>query len=390
MPTSLVSAIWAMFDCIESAFSCREGLPDKLKKRAVGKPILEPSTQQTSQAQKTAKPKLASTRKATDRSIQQLESLHDRSSAASNIMLSPGHRLKLDSRTELMKKKKKPIPDFTIDLTELKDPQAATVTQYYLKDIDDDDELPEAPDMKSVHSIAGILRTPPSETSYSNSDIDSLIRAVPLDELVKVSTPIRKITASRKRSHVTPPRRTTLPGRPSPRHVVFASPPKKRCRYEDTKIDKFVHFQESPEEDMRMDGEDDDEQLFLPSSSDEPRYAWPEPNHSQGGPSLLENDDYYSDLDYLGSATPELTLSTSLVSGLKDDDKGDDNAYVPWNSKTLPTISKVDVAEERCSAKNALESAKDTGSITKDELMHSEDDFAELDAWLNSAAVEIL
>jgi hypothetical protein len=67
------------------------------------------------------------------------------------------------------------VPNFDIELADIDDGQIQ-ITEP-LVDCEDDDDLPEPSELLKLFK-----RTPSSETNYSASDIDTLIRDMPLDE----------------------------------------------------------------------------------------------------------------------------------------------------------------------------------------------------------------
>ncbi|KAG5647299.1 hypothetical protein DXG03_000836 [Asterophora parasitica] len=396
---------------------CRDGLPDKPKKsKGASKPMLEspnpePLVVPTKPKAPARKPMLespkpeapptkpkASARKPADRRLEQLESLHERLSVATNLKLSQGHRLKLDSAAEL-KRKRKPMPKFNIDFAEIKDLETSGTKGYDEVELgDDDDDMPEAFEiMRTLSSPAG-ARTPPSETTYSSSDdVDSLIRAVPLDD-IEGSEPRRLESSQKKRKSPPPPVRKR-------NRTLSISPPKKRSCYETShsalqskRIDVcfnlstilFIHryfsqrnvrFQEpSPPEVI----DECEERLFLPNLSDS------DPETTQNLDARLElvysnrasnvDDDDYS----LGSdeylevelATPNLTTSNSTPSNELEDD----------TPLKLTMFTYTETNDKMRMGKDEL--AEDLTNTT--EINDPEDEFAELDAWLNSAAVDII
>ncbi|KAF5380937.1 hypothetical protein D9615_004089 [Tricholomella constricta] len=359
---------------------CRDGLPDKPKKRgAIGKPSTEPPKQPEPTAAAPTKHK-DSIRKTIDRRLDQLESLHERSSVTRNLKLSPGHRLKLDSPTEL-RRKRKAIPDFDVQFTELKDPQTSKARGYDATYIDDDDDLPEALDILKSLPTPTRPRTSPSETDYSNSDIDSLIRAVPLDDIEGIPAP-RSSSEKLNRADNNFMKLTPSPDRKRNRPSGSVSPSKKRRRYElpneeenavkaqridvcfDLSSNDFVlkHSKLSTINASQGNVRFEEPYLFIPDTSDEP-YSTPDTQQKavdshRGTCSLSLDSDY---LDF-GPATPDLTISSSTISELEK--------KTPPNMKTFPNTPK-----------ELNEAAGWT---------NNEDEFEELDAWLNSAAVEIL
>jgi hypothetical protein len=230
--------------------SCRDGLselPHPSKKRAsiTAKKVKTEHSVALSDAKPVPpKIKMTTARKTTDRKLNDLQTLHERTNVTGNLKLSESHRLKVDSPDQL-KRKRKPLPGFKLELADLNDPHPSNTISYELNDIDadDDDDLPEAHDITKAIGPSITEQIPSSDTNYSNSDIDSLIRAVPLDEIkyrdFKASHDIPfKNKASKKYSgkhgtlasnSETPMKRARLTG--------AISPPAKRVRYANSNSD---------------------------------------------------------------------------------------------------------------------------------------------------------
>jgi ATP-dependent DNA helicase HFM1/MER3 len=110
-----------------------------------------------------------------------LQRLHDKMNVTKNLKLPQGHRLKLDP-PEQLRRKHRPFRDINIEFADLNDAHLETDESEHQENDTDNDDLPESHDILKKVSAAISERTPPSETNYSNSEIDSLIRAVPLDD----------------------------------------------------------------------------------------------------------------------------------------------------------------------------------------------------------------
>lgn len=157
--------------------SCRDGLPEKHKKRpSTERPGDHPKKQQNCKSTEVTEPRVSTfTRKTKDRRLEELELLHKQSNVSNNLQLSPGHRLKCKGSIEL-KRKRKPIPDFKIDYTELNDLHKMNRTDYDLVELyNDEDDLPAAAEIFSVDISRGRL-------VETGSDINSLTRTVHLDD----------------------------------------------------------------------------------------------------------------------------------------------------------------------------------------------------------------
>lgn len=150
--------------------------PQVSKKRtvAVDKPekkLTEPPSSQASA------PRIGKTgnRPGSERILDELDALHKRTNVAGNLKLGQNQRLKLES-ADVLSKKRKIRPNFDIEFANLNESMPSTSNSYDVTDIDDDD-LPEAHDILQAPAAIG---TSPSDTNYSNSEIDALICALPL------------------------------------------------------------------------------------------------------------------------------------------------------------------------------------------------------------------
>ena len=163
-----------------------------------------------------AKPKIAGNTLAVNLKSNDLEKLHEKSNVISNLKLRQGHQLKLDSE-EQRRRKHRPFRDFNIKFADLNDSRPQTdETEYHGNNLNDD-ELPEPQDILKSVSTATEVQTP-SETNYSNSDFDSLIRAVPLDDSQEVSiAKIWKDKDTSKKSWQQPGPPVVSPSTPPPR-----------------------------------------------------------------------------------------------------------------------------------------------------------------------------
>jgi len=199
--------------------SCRDGLrehPPATKRAISGQHSSKSKASSLGRKQKEGKTLVEKV----DRRIEELESLHRRTGTASSI-----HRLKLDSSRQL-KLKYKPILDSSFKFTDLSDPQRSTAVFEDTIDLDDE-EIPEAYDILNT-----TLRSPPSDTNYSNSEVDSLIRAVPSNQtfgMMKTSISPRCDQEDHAVSRPSRPPIQLKHGRDAGKQN---SPPKKRIRYE--------------------------------------------------------------------------------------------------------------------------------------------------------------
>lgn len=166
-----------------------------------------------------------------DRGLEKLQSLHERANVSKSLKLSEGQRLKLDP-TEL-KRKRRPLPNFNIQLSDLNDSGPSRSVNYDMVELDDDnDDLPEAHDiLNTTRPPSAVKGTPSSETHYTNSEVDSLIRALPLDEEGQVGAPLR--LSQRKTPLKTGRKSRQARPAPSPARNDTEFPPAKRSRFED-------------------------------------------------------------------------------------------------------------------------------------------------------------
>lgn len=126
---------------------------------------------------------------AVDRKYNELEKLHEKTNVT--LKLPRGRRLKLDSPEEL-RRKRRTFQGFNIKFADLNDKHPQTDEAEYVRSDTDDDDLPESHDI--LKTVSAVKACTPSETNYSDSDLDSLIRAVPLDDKEQAS--VAKITST--------------------------------------------------------------------------------------------------------------------------------------------------------------------------------------------------
>jgi hypothetical protein len=193
-------------------YSCRDGLaePPKQPKKRAG-PSCDPEIERSPVTSQSTRP--MNTKSRPDSTMQDLERLHERTNVS--LKLPERSRLKLEPASELKRKHRPPI-SFNVELTQLELP-----VSYSIADLDDDDEDLPAPHelLMSARSAAKKKQESPSETTYSDSELDSLIRHVPSDLMqdipktaptstkpLKQDTNVRKLSTplqSRKRSRRT-------------------------------------------------------------------------------------------------------------------------------------------------------------------------------------------
>ncbi|TFK42447.1 hypothetical protein BDQ12DRAFT_732098 [Crucibulum laeve] len=352
---------------------CRDGLvdpPNASKKRATSK-LASPNARSNPSFSQ-LKNKASAASKA-DRQIKQLENIHEQMKVSQSLKLSDRQRLKLESPDQL-KRKKRPKPDFGLELTDLKDFNSPSVP-FDMPDIDqDDDSLPEP------HFLVEAVKhpqTPSSETNYSNSEIDALINSVPwgkddaffgltVDGPKVSELPLKERENIGNQKHVlaTPP--PSKRRRPS----VVHSPPNKRTKLVNKTNTSGMRssFQCAPSWKQNVNSKGRSKPLFLESSKDEEveigfthGYAnQTSNNHANGSTPRTE---CFSDLE-APLATPALTQTSKLCSQ-KTSQKFPPTSIPPPNNP-----------EERYDATMAREETKD--------------EFAELDDWLNSGSVDIV
>ncbi|KAG6898258.1 hypothetical protein C0992_000703 [Termitomyces sp. T32_za158] len=341
---------------------CRDGLPEKHKKRF-------PTEISGDSPKKQRKRKITEVNevevstfnhKTKDRRLEKLELLHEQSNVSNNLQLLPGHRLKLQSSAEL-ERSRKSIPDFKLDYTDLYDIQKMNRKDYDSAESDnDEDDLPEAAEILSVD----VYRKPLPATSCANSDINSLIRAVPLDDELPTTTSAcienevgdqKILCSSNKRKKAMEPRASN-----------------KRIRGERLELQSQYH--EANRSTLSQEHSKDISSiakkhgsLFLPDDIDELEndLYCDEPSEVYGQLCSFGNDDIpFVNSDYLDrdSVNADLTV--------------------------LPESFNLSRSQEAGSS-TPISLAEKPGNKTYEEEKQI-DDFAELDHWLNSGAVEIL
>lgn len=349
---------------------CREGvgMPSKKRsaaaaKQARGSAITKPKT-------------ITAVHTPAARRFNDLEELHEKMNVTSNLGLPQGHRLKLDS-PEQLRRKRRPFQDFNIDFADLNNTLSqATETQYDGNDTDNDD-LPESHDILKTISTAIKARTPPLETNYSDSDLDSLIRAAPLDDNQEVT--VAKFTMSKndiKRPKHQPRSLVACPSTPLPtlkrnREACSTSPPFERHN----KLPKTVGTCSSPL----------DSGPYAMISQDLHTYDEADPlfNISFGSPAeVIMRDEWFAkthmDNFFLGSDSIDAGLSTTLtIAATEDDAKSSSQASI--SDRSHVNTSDTGVANN-----------KGGDHFVDQKIENEEDEFAELDAWFASGAVEIL
>ncbi|KAG6900410.1 hypothetical protein C0993_011103 [Termitomyces sp. T159_Od127] len=302
------------------------------------------------------------TRKTKDRRLEKLELLHRQSNISHNLQLSPGHRLKLESSAEL-KRKRKPIPDFKLDYTELNELRKMNRTDYDSADLDDDeDDLPEAAEILSVDMSQKHL----SATSFANSDSDSPILTVPLDDELPTK-------ASERIESEINDRRT------------FVSHKKRRKAIEPKAINK-----QNRSKRLGLQSQCH-EAISYALSQDHSKDS----NHitKEHGPLFLSDD--VDELERDVDCDEPFEMKNQLCSFVNDDDSFVTSNHLDCDlvNPDLTVVSnsiKLSGSQEARFATPAVLAEKALPRNNTYEKEKSIDDFAELDEWLNSGAVEIL
>ncbi|KAF7322399.1 DEAD/DEAH-box DNA helicase [Mycena chlorophos] len=338
---------------------CRDGLPEppRAPKKRTGDD--DHTGTSTAPAKKTSKatPK-------PDTTIQQLEKLHERTNVA--LKLPQGSRLKLPSSSssasperskpkqqhqqQQQQRKRKPNLDFTVELTDLTDgaPPATTLTPAF--DMHDDDDLPEAHELllratqrRNVNAAAA-----QSDTSYSDSEMDSLIRKAP-SELLRTGTKNKSKSGGGKSAS------SSSRKKDDDDDDVVVLTPAVRKRKERAVPEKSPRPAKKAHFEIDIDEIED---VALPSIDYDALSHDTQPLFS------TFEDEFYVDVDL---PTPPLT---------DDDRKTSDVSQPPVGTPEAPAPAPVS---------QAMEGIEDGCG---DEEMN--DDLREFDAWLNSGMVEIV
>jgi hypothetical protein len=155
--------------------SCRDGTPDLKKSRVTDN---KPKAKAIQRNNKPAKAKAKRNDTRADRSFHDLESLHERTNVENSLKISEGRRLKLGGGGE-SKPNRKAVPNFDIELADIADDDDDDDDEVEIVGSFDncqDDELPEPSEMMKPPK-----RMPSPEDDFSDSDVDMLIREVPID-----------------------------------------------------------------------------------------------------------------------------------------------------------------------------------------------------------------
>lgn len=137
-----------------------------------------------------------------DKTLEHLEALHEGANVQKSIRITDGHRLKLDnpqlSSSSLSRERPRPSPpEFNLTFADMgEDPSTSH------GDLDDDEDV-DFPDidelLKPTQSLMNGKQATASESSYSNPEMDALIRDIPLDNFDTVQD---KLTESPNTLHL--------------------------------------------------------------------------------------------------------------------------------------------------------------------------------------------
>jgi hypothetical protein len=138
-----------------------------------------------------------------DRTLEMLETLHKSTNVKENLKLPQGHRLKLEPSPALSQKRKKiPVPSFNIEFSSIGEERSVD-DDISFKDLDDDDDLP---DPSEILGPRPAKRKLPSEDSYSDSELDAIIRDLPQEQIKELSEkiPSDSLLTSKRSGRVQP------------------------------------------------------------------------------------------------------------------------------------------------------------------------------------------
>ncbi|KAL0581143.1 ATP-dependent DNA helicase MER3, partial [Marasmius crinis-equi] len=371
-------------------YPCREGLPkpSKPSKTQGGTAHKSPVSQVEgpSQAPLKAKPMLvrphptrvkpkntAATARP-DRTLEDLEKLHKDMNVEGNLNMPKGHRLKLHavpptSTNPTKRKKRPPTPDFDIEFTEINDKDQDALTRDLPAELSDDDELPDADHIFSSLRKDPSQKRKQSSDSYADSEMDALIRDFPDDDASAEQVSSSK---SRRPAHASPVKRLKV-SNDAPRST-------ERLFLPATSDDAPSNFDRTVDDDVDEDVEFVDSPMLLPEDELPPMSL---------GVDDFVLDPRYAQCDDAWPDVPDLTMSS----------EGDE----PSREIESPPIGCLgrQTAQKTVFKPQAREPSKHNGVTmsdrekatelepepVKDEM---EEEFAALEAWLNSSAVEIV
>lgn len=335
-----------------------------------------------------------------ERSLKQLEALHERMGVEKSLQLGGGSRIKLKhDLTSEAKPARRPVPKFDVEFSQVAEESTAREPlDIELSDTDSDDDIP--------GSILDALKKPPPEkkpassdsADYANSEFDALIAELPLVDGVQQSGCERLASASAGRTGA-----SRASGASDTMDWTPATPSKKREQASpqpspQAKRGKYTRSSSPPIEVREMS--QTQEFALNCSQISSPEYGTPQKETSLFAPSR-------SDEVLLSRAPARSSPATSPAPGLVDDEEGftldtslfdimpstpilDETHYAPrvetsreyfdWQAGRH-TAPAHEAPRTTLHSDTALEPAKDEETVMDDPL-------AELEAWLQSGAVE--
>ncbi|KAI0372960.1 P-loop containing nucleoside triphosphate hydrolase protein [Pilatotrama ljubarskyi] len=326
-----------------------------------------------------------------DRPLKQLEDLHERTGVERSLQLSDGGRIKLER--DLAPKSKpirKPAPNFDVEFFRFEDKPAAISARIseHLSDSDDDD-LPGPSDILDALRMPGTTTKAASSasTDYADSEFYALIADLPSAQSVSRPGNTRQDTVSRHSSGtgaallasgamdwtpVTPsrkrkqgPQKSTDPARRVKHARTGGSPPfEVICSSERPSGDGTRHY----------------ELLFESSLSDEVLVLSQAPNRSSPAtspaPGLMDDEEGFT----LDTTLFDIMPSTPTLPG----SDGPPPEVSPRSKSSMPRTSNPHLAADVLTNIHERE-LKESASTPAIDL---DDPLAELEAWLQSGAVE--
>ncbi|KAJ7085715.1 Sec63 Brl domain-containing protein [Mycena belliarum] len=369
---------------------CRDGLaeaPKQPKKRA--EPVCDPKKDLSPAASPVQDKK---TKKRPDQTMQDLERLHERTNVS--LKLPEGGRLKLEPANGSKRKNRPPI-NFSVELTQLDDEEPSV--SYGIADLkeDDDDDLPEPHEL--LKPAAKKQQEPSSETNYSDSELDSLIRHAPSELMQDITKPPAVSSKPLKEyMKAARPLLSTPPSRKRNQDSEIGLPAPKRPRFN-------LKAQQSPSSPARWEHTEPSSTrrgvpLFT-EVSDESEDR-PMPDDFMGGPAIdgaYEEDDeeFVLDCDILPT-TPALTASSARSETTSDLSMAyAAPAYYPVRSSSSSKPPPLQLGSKPLTEVSVSTPAPEVTREVAAQAMDFEDDEQDddldaLDAWLNSGAVEIV
>ena len=159
-----------------TCYSCRDGLtkPPPMTKKRIEALIAGNNDPPPAHS---ARNDIEPNHKEASQSLRRLEALHERTGVEKSLRLGEGGRIKLQSElAPRSQSSRKPVPQFDIEFTKLKHEPSATVTTP-MELSDSDDDLPDPGSYLRKHSKSRPAEQAVSSdsTNYSNSEFDALI-----------------------------------------------------------------------------------------------------------------------------------------------------------------------------------------------------------------------